>query len=684
MTKSFQLPYQLTDAIFEPLKVESVFSYLNGRLGEELPVLDCNVLLGSLDVVGRHIATELQKGVSESRGIVLLRQKHLARCDYLADQLRAKRRRVVVCEMQRFLAGRRPSRLVDSVVIPMLSRRWLPAMFYEPAIGAQRKDVEAWQGPDVPPFKKDGSELFQYRGDFTRMLSGAWLNNTNRQTSLLSIISALRSWDFDAAPSQETASYLHAALRVHERDRSAHRRTPLEVPVLLARRNQSEWQPGHVVTALLVPFEVPCTSALTKESLLPAMDAVNSHFSGAYRSPEVCHLLVGDYPGGAYCPGNAVCAEIEHGSEGDCSCLRSSFEGPSVSPALGALLAADAMGLEIRSHRYTTAKLAPSGRIDALSTDRFEGDDSYLQAKGRTMALLAHASGQEGIQVVVNSQDLAALLKGAERYREDVAQVSPCDRTAKREADWAVSWQAASSLRDTLDYFLPAEIEGCVWPGIYSDLIANLNDGGAGGNVLAKAAARQILTDVDVDRWIVSVPAQTQGIEGTGGFEMDLAREVYRLSTSLGMVRVPVRVSAPRFLKEYAVRYPISLYRTQGLLGETVAGLGGISLPEARTEQRKAWTYQVERDLHEGRLILMIGNLWRDDPDGRICDRMRILIDSLCSQRNAESQWDVKNIVAVTPAAARDSQRNVCQVFEEYGFRECKLEDDAIPGQVLV
>jgi len=668
----YEIPREVTKVIKDPVRERDCFyEYVKQRLVGHLSVHGCTALLAGLDAIGRSIMADLEGRWSSlfgkhAKSWFLTAQRQLILCEYLADELRAVRRRVAASEMVLLTNhGGSVQRFVESVALPMLTRKWLPAAWYEPVIGDEKGLAKAWRGPDIPSFDGD-PELFESPAEYAGLLERACGRGIDDASPLNGILSVLRERSL-AGVSRETAGYLEAMRLVCEQTGGK----PLEVPIILVSGDQSNWELGHVLRALVVPFAGPCAAGLTGSSLLPAREAVERHFGGTCWLAALRHLMVGDYPGGVFCPGGAVCVNVDE--RGGNQCVKfaygfSQFDGPSAGLALGALLAAESLGLEMLPNVYATAEITSEGQVKALRDRQPENNvvDLYLKTKGRTIAMLAHASGRHAVRVfAADDGDCGMLWHGIDQYKQEVRQES--DQEA-REDDWAVSCPSptARSLKEALNYLAPS---------IYSSITAGLADGEPESDTLVKEAAREILADPMASRWMVSIPAgQTNGLMADQGFERALARELYRLSnTNEEAAKIPVCLSAHDFYMDYHTHAS-----EEGRLGQTVARSAGIDL-SGFEERRKARISQIETDLRAGRLLfIMIGLAGRDSAGCPVMGEnayaeIERLLDDLCTQYNDNSSWRVRSIVTVKSAKANEPPDRAHRLLTKYGFRECDL-----------
>ena len=658
---SFEVPRIVKDIIDLPVtKRDSFFQYTRDCLNNQLSVGLCNALLAGLDVLGRSIVSDLEKEQFASYGslreLPLLRAEiDLALCDFLADELRAARRSIVARAMESFKSGDMSvTDFVDLAVLPMLSRSWLTMAFYEPAVGPQSNDVQLWR-EQMPPF--DGApEIFlppdERQGLRESLLSACAHRNLRKPISLLlCILDTLRDWELGGA-SRVTAAYLNTTYRL-----SCTSRLSLEVPIVLVRLDQSKWKSGHILRALPVPFATQCTNAIFMASLLTAMTQVNASFGGTYAPPDILGLLIADYPGGVFCPGEASCAV----PDGRCTAqaeVSRQFEGPSAGPSFGVLFSSHALGLEMLPHRYATARLETGGQIMTLSTRSREDRDFYLEAKGRTIALLAHVAG--AMDVIVNEGDLLALRTGAQQFQREIEKHVQQTSWAPPGDGCAVSWRAVSSLGDSLHCMLR----------IYGDLIDELTGEAYTPNCLATAAARRILSDDEVDRWVISVSAPRDGVDSVrNSFEMNLARELYRLTSRSGPITVPLCRSLLSLYQSY-IRHPSN---TTLVLGKAVAGVAGFEqTPNSRI-------VQVERDLYEGNLMLILKSHVRvDEEDDTIVQREYNRIEELIGvlKGTNNDRWRVKRIVIVIRTELNGSSERISDLLSRHGFWEYDPKDD--------
>jgi len=651
---SYQIPQEVRDVVKEPLAdPDKFYEYVKKRPEDKLSVYDCTVLLAALDVVGKSIMGELRKWREREKRPLQPETLHALKkrqvcCEYLADELRAVRRGVAANKMAELMEGEiSVGGFVNSVVLPMLSRIWLPAAWYQPD-EEETQQKQRIHDDEHKIIKDPEKYREQFEGSLLRELRSS--GSCGGGAMLNSILAVLKNSNWELA--KPTASYLSAIHQVWKQTGGK----LLEVPILLVERNSSEGESGHLLRALLVPFEAACTTELTRSSLLPARQAVEEHFADSYRLPELCGLVIGDYPGGVYCPGvsdpqKPVCVEAKC----DLADGPSEVEGPSAGLAFGLLLASKALGLEMLPNSCATARITPEGKVEALRNKQSSEDDPSLKTKGRTIALFAHVSGSNTAQVIVgDDKNGRMLLLGVQQY-------------LTAEKNWSFSWtcHAVNNLQEALNYsFLPE---------MYGNVINNLNKPGGKlkSNKLAEKAARLILDNPDVNRWVVSVPSPpNRGWSESEDFETALAQEIYRLSKTKGKtIRIPVCLSARDFYIGYYTHSS-----EKGILGQIVAQQGGIVPPDCR-ELSEAWLSQIERNLKEGVLILILSELVRLNVQA-----MGYLLDALRLKSNGGSNWKVKSIVAVRLVGEDKASDELLKVLRSYDFRECNLADIQMPG----
>ncbi len=572
-----------------------------------LSVADCTALLAALHVLGQGLVEKvLREGSMDGLSERAMRATPsgddadqgslaaIARCEHLADVLRGVRRRLVAVELSRLdAAASQIAPFMRSVVWPLLWRAWLPALWHEggqKGIGRDR----IWQESDRKPEDLAHDALFRAR----------------RQSSLAGVLEALR---YPSVQGQALATAEYIATAESARLACDPSRHPVAVSVAFAPV-ESRWRVGHTLTTIVVPHDIDETADLTRDSLVPAIEAVTGFTGGAVLDPRrTWQLAVGDYPGGAQIPNSPN--------------RLTQITGPSAGAALGAALLSRACGEDLLPGGYVTAELASNGQLRPLLGGLSGVTDSDLQAKGRVLALTAAVTGRPPPRVVVASEEDGALLRaGAGGLPLTVAQASCLCRATDLVS---AGFYSRSLVRQSLQTIAPPD--------------AAPTHGGAGSSMdPANLVIRRLIDHQHIERWLFLSPV-------SAARSGDLAHAV-----STGLARQALQPEfggpVPVLLSVRSLQQASPPVRGEPRpLAELVVD---VLFPGVSPVRRRAQQARIEHHLRDGTVLVILASPVDQCLGGT--SAKGILAESIVKRVIERVVWQARRIVIV---ASVDSQR---------------------------
>lgn len=438
--------------------VQSVLApYLQGKVlpeAQPVSVVDCTSMLAAIDSLALQLVRYvLDYGDYDRTALAALDSnpaRLLIHCEQWSDELRRLRRSALHTAVAHQLFDARGygpdlSAFVEQVVWPLLCRKWLPSLWYDPSsLLTDNARGEPYVSPGC-----SRAELTIDISTFVRTHCGDILGGT---------VMALKNSDYRGQPIA-TATYLEKAVETalaYRLGLKPYSTNVLETGILLAPSDDAlsdGWPCGHLIRAIVVPSQIACIAALTRQSYERAYRCAAS-FPGvdALLPTEDWAVVLGDYPGGVSYP---KCPRLDGCAGGDEECPTVA-DGESASLSIAAALVAGAAKLNLKKNALATARVEGEHveqgkrdwfRVAPLHNLNTEIPERWLAAKGTTLAL---AALERSLLVVADKEDQRQIMMG-------VRQVQGAKRTVLVQPIQDVQ-DAIRCLID-LDYRDP----DCIW-----------------------------------------------------------------------------------------------------------------------------------------------------------------------------------------------------------------------------